>query len=292
MSIIKKFIESFLLLSYSIFSFKKLKINIFKTSKNKGSIFPLILHDIPLNQINYFKGLLVKLIKEYNFLNPEDFVSFIKGDSNLNKNYNMLTFDDGFYSNYTIAKEVLEPLGIKAIFFVSTEFIDSYNRDMQEKFIKQNICLGEYPSNMNIDQMQPMSWENLSELVNMGHTIGSHTKNHLRLSEINKDNLLKEEIIASGNRIEEMLRIKVEHFAFPFGDIGSIDKKALDLIRKRYKYIYSGVRGRNSYGTNPFAIRREALDIGDSYEYNRFIAGGGLSFYYWKARRQLDAMVS
>ena len=68
MSIIKKFIESFLLLRYSIFSFKKLKINIFKTSKNKGSIFPLILHDIPSNQINYFKGLLVKLIKEYNFL--------------------------------------------------------------------------------------------------------------------------------------------------------------------------------------------------------------------------------
>ena len=30
----------------------------------------------------------------------------------------------------------------------------------------------------------------------------------------------------------------------------------------------------------------------NSYEYNSFIAGGGLSLYYWKARRRLDAMVS
>ena len=292
MPIIKKFVKSFLFFSYSLFALLNQKINIFKTSKNKGIVFPLILHDIPINQINYFKGLLVKLKKEHKFLNPEDFVSFIKGDSNIDKNYNMLTFDDGFYSNYIIAKEVLAPLGIKAIFFVSTEFIDSHNTDMQQNFIKQNICLGEFPSSMNIDEMKPMSWENLSELINMGHTIGSHTKNHLRLSKINEDSLLKEEIIASGNRIEEMLRIKVEHFAFPFGDIGSIDKKALDLIRKRYKYIYSGVRGQNSPGTNPFAIRREALDIENSYEYNSFIAGGGLSLYYWKARRRLDAMVS
>ena len=91
---------------------------------------------------------------------------------------------------------------------------------------------------------------------------------------------------------KEMLRIKVEHFAFPFGNIGSIDKKALDLARIRYKYIYSGVRGRNGYGTNPSAIRRESLDPGDSYQYNRFVASGGLSFYYWRARRRLDEMVS
>ena len=288
MSSLKKIAKLFL--SYAAFPY--VKKNNSKSSKNRGGVFPLILHDIPVNRINYFKGLLVNLIKEYNFLNPDDFVSFIKGDSNLDKNYNMLTFDDGFYSNYSFAKEVLGPLGIKAIFFIPTGFIDSNSKDTHKEFIRQNLYEGQYPSNFDTDEMKPMTWENLSELVNMGHTIGAHTKNHLRLSEINEDNLLKEEIIASGDRIEKMLRIKVEHFAFPFGDIGSIDKKALELARTRYKYIYSGVRGRNSYGTNPFAIRREALDIGDSYEYNRFIAGGGLSFYYWKSRRQLDAMVS
>ena len=279
-----------LLLSYAAFPYVK-KSNS-KSSKNRGGIFPLILHDVPRHQTVNLKELIIQLKKENNFLDPEDFISVIMGNLNITDTYRLLTFDDGFYSNFSFAKEVLGPLGIKAIFFIPTGFIDSYSKDIYKGFIRQNLYEGQYPSNFNIDEIKPMSWENLSELVNMGHTIGSHTKNHLRLSEVNKDNLLKEEIIASGDRIEEMLTIKVEHFAFPFGDIGSIDKKALELARTRYKYIYSGVRGRNGYGTNPSAIRRESLNLGDSYEYNRFVAGGGLSFYYWRARRRLDAMIS
>ena len=288
MSSLKKVAK--LSLSYAAYPFIK-KYNS-KYSKNRGCIFPLILHDIPIHQTVYLKKLLIQLKKENNFLDPEDFTSVIRGDLNITDTHRLLTFDDGFYSNFSFAKEVLGPLGIKAIFFIPTRFIDSNSKEIHKEFIRQNLYEGQYPSNFDTDEMKPMTWENLSELVELGHTVGAHTKNHLRLSEINEDNLLKEEIITSGDRIEEILRIKVEHFAFPFGDIGSIDKKALELARTRYKYIYSGVRGRNSYGTNPFAIRREALDIGDSYEYNRFIAGGGLSFYYWKSRRQLDAMVS
>ena len=201
----------------------------------------------------------------------------------------MLTFDDGFYSNYIIAKEVLAPLGIKAIFFIPTGFIDSASKNKHKEYIKQNFFEGHKLSNFLTDEMKPMSWENLSELVDMGHTVGSHTKHHFRLSTINKDNLLKEEIIASGNRIEEMLKVKVEHFAFPFGDIKSIDKKALDLIRKRYKYIYSGIRGRNGNGES-FCNQKRVNRYWDSYRYNRFIAEGGLAFYYWKDRRRFDEM--
>ena len=258
---------------------------------NRVGVSPLILHDIPSDQINHFKRLLVSLMSEWDFIDPKNFVSFIKGNSTLEKSCNMLTFDDGFYSNYIIAKEVLKPLGIKAIFFVPTEFIDSKHKELQQNFIKQNICLGEFSPNLNIDNMKPMSWENLSELIEMGHTIGCHSKNHLKLSKVVKESVLKDEIISSGNRIEEMLKVKVEHFAYPFGDIDSINKKALDLIRKQYKYIYSGVRGQNRYGTSPFVLRRESLDIGDSHEYNSFIVNGGLSLFYWRARRQLDAMV-
>tara|TARA_B100001250_G_C19625694_1_gene711420 strand:+ start:91 stop:963 length:873 start_codon:yes stop_codon:yes gene_type:complete len=290
MSTFKKIIKS--LLGYIAFVF--FKINNSRSSNNKGGVFPLILHDVPTDQTVYLKELLIQLKKENNILNPKDFISVIKGKLNINHTHGVLTFDDGFYSNYTFAKEVLNPLGIKAIFFVVTEFIDSHrkNRSVQEEFIKKNYFLGKLPSDININQIQPMSWENLSELVSMGHTIGSHTKSHLRLSEIDKENLLKEEIIDSGNRIEEMLKIKVEHFAFPFGDIKSINKGALDIARTRYNYIFSGVRGRNIFGTDPLTIRRESLNPGDSYSYNRFIAAGGLSFYYWRDRRRLDAMVS
>ena len=41
---------------------------------------------------------------------------------------------------------------------------------------------GPNESGLNVKDLKPMSWENLSELVDMGHIIGSHSINHLRLS--------------------------------------------------------------------------------------------------------------
>lgn len=255
---------------------------------NQNGVFPIILHHIPTKKMGTFKKLVVELRNRYDFIEPGEFSSAIKSE----KIKLLLTFDDGFYSNYLVAKEILDPLGIHAIFFVPTGFLDAKSRNKQKKFIVQNIYKGKYFPDFNPAEMMPMGWENLSELISNGHLIGSHSINHLRLSEMDNTDLLEEEIILSGDRIEEILGTKVEHFAFPFGDIGSISKKALDIAGTRYKYIYSGIRGRNTSNTNPLAIRRESLNISDEIAYNTFVAGGGLSFYYWTARRRLDAMIS
>ena len=272
--------------------FNNLKKNISEWSRNTGDVFSLIFHDVPGYLIDPFKELLLQLNSEYSFINPEDFVSFIKGGIKLNKNHLLLTFDDGFKSNYKVAQEILNPLQIKAIFFLPTGFIDAKNPETQKLYIKKNLCIEEFIADFHVNEMKPMTLENLSELVDSGHTIGAHTKNHFRLSEIDDDALLEEEIISSGDRIEELLGVRVEHFAYPFGDIGSINKKALEIARARYKYVYSGVRGPNKCGISPGAIRREALNISDGIKYNTFVTNGGLSFYYWRARRRLDAIAS
>ena len=260
--------------------------------KGKDRVLSLILHDIPENKTDYFKRLLLQLKNEYEFLNPEDFISVISGNLHLRDTHRLLTFDDGFYSNYFAAKKILCPLGIYAIFFIPTGFIDAKDKIEQKQFVMQNINNGEICPNINDAEIAPMNWENLSELIASGHLIGSHTKNHLRLSKIDSLDLLHEEIISSGDRIEEMLGINVEHFAFPFGDIGSINKKAIKVAGTRYKYVYSGIRGGNSYPANSLSIRRESLNISDEIGYNTFVAGGGLSFYYWRARRRLDSITS
>ena len=48
--------------------------------------------------------------------------------------------------------------------------------------MKNNILVPEY--DLNNFEMSPMSYENMRELINNGHSIGSHTMNHYNISKI------------------------------------------------------------------------------------------------------------
>ncbi len=49
----------------------------------------------------------------------------------------ILTFDDGFATNRRIADEILNPMGIQALFFVASAFVDLGERDDYRAFIAQ-----------------------------------------------------------------------------------------------------------------------------------------------------------
>ena len=76
-----------------------------------------------------------------------------------------------------------------------------------------------------------MSWDNINSLNGKGHMIGSHTKKHLKLSGIKNDKILHQEIIESGDYIERKIGAEIQQFAFPFGDIRSINKRSLDIAK-------------------------------------------------------------
>ena len=63
---------------------------------------------------------------------------------------------------------------------------------------------------------------------------------------------------------------KLDLNSLPFKDVGiSIDyinKKAIDIAKKRFRFIHSGVRGKNTPTTNPSALRREAVNIFDDIQ--------------------------
>jgi len=79
MSSLKKVAKLFL--SHAAFPY--VKKNNLKSSKNRGCILPLILHDVPRHQTVPLKELLIQLKKENNFLDPEDFISVIRGNLNI-----------------------------------------------------------------------------------------------------------------------------------------------------------------------------------------------------------------
>ena len=266
---------------------RKILGSLFLNKENYGYVRVLMFHHISPEQFKIFEKIIHNLASKYKFITPEESKRFIDGKYKPKSTNILITFDDGFKSNLVAARKVLNPLGIKGIFFIPSEFIDMTDRSKQKEFIAQNI----YDNTISEDEvsadMLPLNWPEVKKLLEDGHTIGGHTKSHRRISILGSDDLLRDEITQSADRLEKKLDIEIRHFAYPFGDIDSIDKQALKLIKKRYQYCFSGVRGANYYPTPSYAILRDVVNVDDPELYTRFIIEGGLDFLYQKKVKNL-----
>ncbi len=115
----------------------------------------------------------------------------------------ILSFDDGWSDQFTYAFPILEKYRYPATFFVFTN---------------------------EIGYRGALSWNNLRELVASGMTIGDHTRSHPFLTHITNVSTLWNEIDGSKLLLERQLNIRVNEFAYPFGQynptIISLVKKA------------------------------------------------------------------
>lgn len=263
------------------------KIHSFLNRNYFGGVRILLYHHIPENKIELFKKQLHYLSNKYHFITPSQFQGFVNGEHSFSDLKLLITFDDGFKSNRLVAEEILQPLGIKAIFFVSTDFIELLDSEKQKRFITQKIYNFKIAHFCVTSDMRPLTWKDLEYLVKQGHSIGSHTKSHSRLSALSSKDKLCGEIIESGDILERKLKIPITCFAYPFGDIDSINKSAMDLIKERYKYCFSGIRGANYYPVYKYAIFRDSISIDDPPQYLRLIMENGLDIVYRKKARRL-----
>ena len=158
---------------------RKIGVSLHIVSPNRLRV--LIYHDIPSEEEGAFRKQMHSLKKHWNIITPSEFEQMITGGCQVNGDNLLITFDDGFSSNRIVAENVLNPLGIKAIFFVISDFVKIKDRAESHKFIADHII----PGSKVLDI--PRSWgsmqlKDLSALINQGHTIGWHTKLHTRLS--------------------------------------------------------------------------------------------------------------
>ena len=263
-----------------------------RNNNDKGALKILIYHDIPSNDFDKFEAQIKCIARDYDFIRPDDLQDILTGQMKYTGTRVLLTFDDGFKSNALLAEKVLDPLGIKAIFFIPPGFINAKNRNERSTFIARNIYNNLLTPEEIPDDMAPMSWQDLARLLDQGHTIGAHTINHRRLTEIESESELKREIIESGDVLQKNLGVDIDHFSYPFGNINSIDPKAMEIIRERYRYCYSGIRGMNCIHTNTYAILRDPVSIDNPPTYFRFIAEDGLGLMYRKRALSLTIMAN
>lgn len=222
----------------------------------------LLYHDIAPKDQARFAEQLRWLARTWTFISPERFGAMVSGDEPVQGRNLLLTFDDGFASNRVIAEEILNPLGIRALFFVISDFVDIAVRREAREFIAKNIYVGRKPDELPA-HWHNMGWADLEALLDQGHCLGSHTRTHAPLVKLEELDL-EREITSSADNMAARLGVPIEHFAYTFGDIGSFSQKAMEIARKRYRFIYSGLRGDNSSGGSSFAIRRDAAALQDS----------------------------
>lgn len=137
-----------------------------------------------------------------------DYNNYLDGKCSLPEKPFIVTFDDGYLDNYTIAYPIMEEMGVKSTMFVST------------KYVGTTTTAGPH-----------FTWDNAMDMENSGLVdIQSHTNTHANMSLVGITNF-KEEIETSFNLIEENLGARdIKVLAYPqFKNCWESRKTAVDF---------------------------------------------------------------
>jgi len=248
----------------------------------------LLYHDIAPAEHERFASQLRSVAQRWRFVSPDQFTDMVLGRSPVVGRNVMLTFDDGFVTDRTIAEHILAPLGIRALFFVVPDFVDCVDSDEALRFVAARIRPGSDAVSLP-GHLENMTWSDLSALLDCGHTIGAHTRSHARLSDLGSTERLDDEIVGGANLLERRLGVSIDHFAFPFGNLASFSPAALRIARDRFQLIFSGLRGDNANPPPAVGLRREAVPPGAAPALVGSLLEGSADFLYRRQRRQLGA---
>ncbi len=187
------------------------------------------------------------LVREgYHTISLDDFMAFQAGQESLPSKPIILTFDDGFATNYQYAFPILKKYGLTATIFVT---LDPNCRNFQ-KWRKAD---------------RPLTYEEIQEMSDYGISIESHSMTHPYLSKLAPQSA-RWELEESKHRLEEILKKPIRYIAIPSGAYSGIVKHLIDQIG--YKAAFCMLKGTNNKISDRLALRR--LVIGRDFNLEDF----------------------
>jgi peptidoglycan/xylan/chitin deacetylase (PgdA/CDA1 family) len=129
-----------------------------------------------------------------------------------------VTFDDAFLSVFELAFPILSRFELTGTLFVPTLKIGG-DGPMAWRGIDHWLG-GPYES-----ELTAMSWEQVGELASAGWEIGSHTRSHPHLTQLD-DEFLVDELRGSREDCEQRLGRPCPSIAYPYGDVDARVMKA------------------------------------------------------------------
>jgi peptidoglycan/xylan/chitin deacetylase (PgdA/CDA1 family) len=156
-----------------------------------------------------------------------------------------VTFDDCYRDNLFVAR-VLAEHGLPASFFVPTAYVGT-NRS--------------FPWDSHLPRMANLTWDDVREMVRLGHEIGSHTVGHINLGTAPCSEV-RAELVESKAVLERQLDRKVRWFAYPYGGRKDIRPETAALVEEAgYEGCLSGYGGFVTPGADGRILPRDSSPL-------------------------------
>lgn len=191
----------------------------------------------------------------YQSINPDELLDYLEGKGDMWPKAVVLTFDDGYQDNYTVARPIMLKQDFRATIFVVSNRIGKMNT--------WDVIKGR-----TVNQL--MTKKELDTMLAEGFWVGAHTQNHNKLGEV-PITQAKEEILGSKEALEKIFNIKVKYFCYPYG---SYNKQIVDLVRANgYRAGFTTAQGQVARGDNVYTLKR--IRITGHYNLQQFITAIG-----------------
>ncbi len=204
--------------------------------RSQASLAVLLLHrvtdDIPEDGLTvttrWFDQLCRMLKRHFQVVPLAEIVRLVQSGGNWPRRTVAITFDDCYRSNLFAARLLAEH-GLAGCFFLPTAFVGT------EHVFAWDRQLGR--------QLPNLSWDEVREMVQLGHEIGSHTHTHADMASLTVEQA-RRELRESRQVLEHQLGQAGRWFAYPFGREENFKPEYLELVKEAgFEACFSGHGG-------------------------------------------------
>lgn len=201
----------------------------------------------------------------------------------------IISFDDGLWNNYRVAAPVLEEYGIRGLFFVPTSFINQSSADQKAYAEAHGISI---PADYSGNGRLAMSWDEIADLANRGHMVGSHTHSHCRFYSSVPPEQMQIEMSESKRLLENTLKQRVDVFSWVGGETETFNSTASSCIAKvGYTRSFTTIPVPITRKTNPFLLGRTNIEANWPLSIVTFQLCGAIDILYTSKRRRVFRII-
>jgi peptidoglycan/xylan/chitin deacetylase (PgdA/CDA1 family) len=210
------------------------------------------------------------LSENYEVISLKEAVSRIKKNT-VRGNEVVVTFDDGYRDNYTLAYGYFERYRIPTTVFLTVGYVGT-----------EKILPHDRKDNPQYNSM--LRWDDIEKMDSSLVSFGAHSFTHCHLSSLSRE-MLEEEVGLSYKILKNKLPQEEFPFSYPYGTGLDFNDEVKGLVKKTgYFCACSAIYGVNTERTDIYALNRIGIDISDNFFTFRAKLNGALNVISFKDR--------